>query len=97
MTLDDKKSKKTDKGDKGDKGDKLEKSPSLAVLHGEKLFNPKIEYEVVLTKFKEEFQRKWDVNSPSPETGLEGYEDLATLGSGSFGKVVSAQFFTKVN
>lgn len=47
-----------------------------------------VSYEAYLKKFAEEFNEKWNQNGPSPETGMEGYEERATLGSGAFGRVV---------
>ncbi|XP_037950160.1 cAMP-dependent protein kinase catalytic subunit 2 [Teleopsis dalmanni] len=52
-----------------------------------KEFNPKIEYEVIQARFKDEFIKRWETMKSSPETGLEGFIEIATLGSGSFGKV----------
>lgn len=54
------------------------------------IFNPVVDYELVLTLFLEEFNGRWSNVQPSPETGLEGYEEITILGSGSFGQVVSS-------
>ena len=51
-------------------------------------FNPKMDYNTTLTHLKEEFNKKWDLNQPSPDTNLDGYDEVAILGEGSFGKVV---------
>ncbi|XP_018795861.1 PREDICTED: cAMP-dependent protein kinase catalytic subunit beta [Bactrocera latifrons] len=51
------------------------------------IFNPVVDYELVLSLFLEEFNGRWSNVQPSPETGLEGYEEITILGSGSFGQV----------
>ncbi|CAD6993011.1 protein kinase DC1 [Ceratitis capitata] len=51
------------------------------------IFNPVVDYDSVLSLFLEEFNTRWSNVKPSPETGLEGYEELTILGSGSFGQV----------
>ncbi|XP_017484904.1 PREDICTED: cAMP-dependent protein kinase catalytic subunit beta [Rhagoletis zephyria] len=55
------------------------------------IFNPSVDYELVLTLFLEEFNGRWNNVAPSTDTGLEGFEEVATLGSGSFGQVALAR------
>lgn len=55
------------------------------------IFNPVVDYELVLNLFLEEFNGRWNNVQPSLETGLEGYEEITILGSGSFGQVVSSK------
>jgi len=50
-------------------------------------FSPKVDYILILDKLREDFNKKFAVNVPSPSTGLDDYDVKATLGSGSFGKV----------
>ncbi|XP_058983853.1 cAMP-dependent protein kinase catalytic subunit 2-like isoform X1 [Musca domestica] len=57
-------------------------------ITAEKLFNPSIEYDDLLLKLKEEFNKVWDTAKTSPDNGLEGFDELATLGAGSFGRVI---------
>uniref|UniRef100_A0A1A9W6K8 Protein kinase domain-containing protein n=1 Tax=Glossina brevipalpis TaxID=37001 RepID=A0A1A9W6K8_9MUSC len=52
------------------------------------VFSPSVDYDTVLTKFREDFNKRWEGSSVSPETGLEGFEEKATLGAGSFGRVI---------
>lgn len=51
-------------------------------------YSPIVSYDSYLRKFAEEFNDKWNQNAPSPENGMEGYEERATLGAGAFGRVV---------
>lgn len=55
-----------------------------------KYFNPGIEYDELLSKFQEDFFQLWDNEKVSSENGLEGYDEIATLGAGSFGRVVNS-------
>jgi len=57
--------------------------PDQAQMH----FSPKVDYILILDKLREDFNKKFAVNVPSPSTGLDDYDVKATLGSGSFGKV----------
>jgi len=57
--------------------------PEQAQMH----FSPKVDYILILDKLREDFNKKFATNTPSPSTGLDDYEIKATLGSGSFGKV----------
>ncbi|XP_023174688.1 cAMP-dependent protein kinase catalytic subunit 2 [Drosophila hydei] len=50
-------------------------------------FSPKVEYGVILEKLKDEFNKKFNRNTPSPSCGLDNFIIRATLGAGSFGKV----------
>ncbi|KAH8267656.1 cAMP-dependent protein kinase catalytic subunit 2 [Drosophila bipectinata] len=50
-------------------------------------FSPKVDYILILDKLRDEFNKKFATNTPSPSTGLDDYDIKATLGSGSFGKV----------
>lgn len=86
------------------KVDKVSREASIKTIHfvifkitfcldshnitAEKLFNPSIEYDDLLLKFREEFNKVWDTAKTSPDNGLEGFDELATLGAGSFGRVV---------
>lgn len=56
-----------------------------------KTFNSSIDYDTLLTKFREEFLKQWDTNEVSTENGLDGYLEIVTLGAGSFGRVVLAK------
>ncbi|XP_075144518.1 cAMP-dependent protein kinase catalytic subunit 2-like [Haematobia irritans] len=47
-----------------------------------------INYDSLLEKFREEFMKTWDSPKPSPDTGLDGYNELAILGVGSYGRVI---------
>lgn len=51
-------------------------------------FSPKVDYAVVLNKLKEDFNKRFSRNTPSPSIGLDNYVIKATLGAGSFGRVV---------
>ncbi|XP_046805623.1 cAMP-dependent protein kinase catalytic subunit 2 isoform X2 [Lucilia cuprina] len=53
-----------------------------------KYYSPGVDYDDLLQKFREEFNKAWDNPKPSPESGLDGYDELATLGAGSFGRVL---------
>ncbi|ALC47605.1 Pka-C1 [Drosophila busckii] len=50
-------------------------------------FSPKVEYVLILDKLRDEFNKKYAKNVPSPSTGLDNYVVKITLGAGSFGKV----------
>ncbi|EDW67599.1 cAMP-dependent protein kinase catalytic subunit 2 [Drosophila virilis] len=50
-------------------------------------FSPKVDYGVILDKLKDEFNKRFSRNTPSPSCGLDNYIIKATLGAGSFGKV----------
>ncbi|XP_054726065.1 cAMP-dependent protein kinase catalytic subunit 2-like isoform X1 [Anastrepha obliqua] len=50
-------------------------------------FNPSVDYDLILALFLEEFNTRWNSVTPSPENGLAGFEEVAIIGSGSFGKV----------
>lgn len=50
-------------------------------------FSPKVDYGVILDKLKDEFNKKFTRNTPSPSCGLDNFIIKATLGAGSFGKV----------
>lgn len=51
-------------------------------------FSPKVDYAVILSKLKEDFNKRFSRNTPSQSIGLDNYIIKASLGSGSFGKVV---------
>lgn len=57
-----------------------------------KFFLPTVDYDTMLAKLSEEFHKLWEYQTPSPETGLQGYEEMSTLGLGSFGRVVNVWF-----
>ncbi|KAI9584625.1 hypothetical protein GQX74_006520 [Glossina fuscipes] len=59
-------------------------------------FSPSLDYETVLIKFREDFNKRWESNTVSPETGLEGFDEKATLGAGSFGRVVLVKEKTSI-
>ncbi|XP_011210032.1 cAMP-dependent protein kinase catalytic subunit 2 [Bactrocera dorsalis] len=50
-------------------------------------FSGKVDYDMVLVVFRDSFLKKWDKMTPSPDTGLQGFDELATIGAGSFGRV----------
>ncbi|KAM7361528.1 cAMP-dependent protein kinase catalytic subunit 2 isoform 2-T2 [Cochliomyia hominivorax] len=59
-----------------------------------KYYSPIVDYDELLSKFREDFNKLWDTTKISPENGLEGYDELATLGAGSFGRVLAKQHNT---
>ncbi|CAD6993010.1 unnamed protein product [Ceratitis capitata] len=59
------------------------------------IFNPIVDYDLVLALFLEEFNGRWGNVQPSANTGLEGFEEKSLLGTGSFGQVILAK--DKVN
>ncbi|XP_013110780.2 cAMP-dependent protein kinase catalytic subunit 2-like isoform X1 [Stomoxys calcitrans] len=73
-----------------DQGQEIKKT-SVAYASPEKFYNPADNYDSLMGKFREEFAKIWDTSNPSPSTGLEGFEELATLGAGSFGRVILAK------
>ncbi|XP_054743140.1 cAMP-dependent protein kinase catalytic subunit 2-like [Anastrepha obliqua] len=50
-------------------------------------FSGKVDYDMLLVVFKENFRKKWDKMQPSPDTGMQGFDELAVIGAGSFGRV----------
>lgn len=46
-------------------------------------------YNEIMKALREEFVTKWNDKRPSPQGGLEDYEQLSVLGTGAFGTVVS--------
>ncbi|XP_022213286.1 cAMP-dependent protein kinase catalytic subunit 2 [Drosophila obscura] len=58
-------------------------SPNDTPMH----FSPKTDYLLILDKLREDFNKKYSQNIPSPSTGLDTFDIKSTLGAGSFGKV----------
>ncbi|XP_017491610.1 PREDICTED: protein kinase DC1-like, partial [Rhagoletis zephyria] len=50
-------------------------------------FSGNVDYDMMLVMFKESFLEKWEKMTPSPDTGVQGFDELATIGLGSFGRV----------
>ena len=56
-----------------------------------KLFNKKVPYEDTLKRLREDFDKTWTDNFPSPFGSLEeDFEQLQVIGAGSFGTVVNS-------
>lgn len=48
------------------------------------------QYSEILNKLKNDFERRW-LKKTEGTSGLEEYERIRTLGTGSFGRVVSSK------
>ncbi|TMW40040.1 hypothetical protein DOY81_014880, partial [Sarcophaga bullata] len=60
---------------------------TATITQNPKFFSPTVDYDTMLNKLSDEFVKLWENPSPSPETGLQGFDELSTLGTGSFGRV----------
>lgn len=46
-------------------------------------------YKEILDGLRSNFYERWHKNNPAAREGLEEFEKIRTLGTGSFGRVVS--------
>lgn len=53
------------------------------------------QYSEILNKLKNDFEKRW-LKKTEGTSGLEEFERIRTLGTGSFGRVVSILFYTYI-